>query len=109
MNKKEKGLYMTQQDRYELFKNIQECADLKELKDKIQEFIEENFDNIESINLGDKAVDIIPVDNKPVKIVYKNNDCEYCKEMQIKLKKRKVDEMELEVYICGTCGRRFFV
>ena len=105
---------MTNQDKYELFKKMQERLDSKEFQDnavkEIQEYIEKNFVDIKSVNLGDKEIYIIPnPTDKPVKIIYENNGCDNCKEMQIELKKRKLNEMDIEVYECGNCGREFFV
>ncbi len=105
---------MTNQDKYELFKKMQERLDSKELQDnavkEIQEYIEKNFVDIKSVNLGDKEIYIIPnPTGKPVKVVLENNGCENCREMQIELKKRKTNEMDIEVYECGNCGREFLV
>lgn len=66
---------MTQKELYEIFKKIQEYMKADEFKEKaiekIKEYINTNFTDIEAITLGDKNIYIIPKEDMPIKITYK--------------------------------------
>lgn len=66
---------MTQKELYEIFKKIQEHMKADEFKEKtiekIKEYINTNFTDIEAIALGNKNIYIIPKEDMPIKITYK--------------------------------------